>query len=61
MWKLYFEYKDGGKITVTGKGTITPELQAKYERRYGIADKAILQQYPKKDHMPVILWNSIQN
>ena len=51
MWKIFFEYKDGSKVTITGKKTVTEELLMKYWLRYGVvADTAIFQQYPKKKH-----------
>lgn len=61
MWKLYFDYGDGGRIILTGKGTITSQMKEKYMKRYGSAEKAILQQYPKKMNAPEILWDSAQN
>lgn len=61
MWKLYFEYSDGGKITVTGKGDITPQKKENYIKRYGSAQKAILQRYPKIKYAPEVLWDLSQN
>lgn len=56
MWKIFFNYKDKSKCTVTGKGIITPELAVKCIYRYGLhAAESIYQQYPKKDHEPVPL------
>lgn len=62
MWKIFFEYWDGGKITVTGKGkSITLDRAELYQRTYGVnADKATYQQYPKKDHKPVRLLEKIK-
>ena len=57
MWKIFFNYKDKSRCTVTGKGTITPGLAVKCLYRYGLyaAESIIYQQYPKKDHEPVPL------
>lgn len=56
MWKIFFTYSDKSRCTVTGKGTITPEIAVKCYYRYGLyATEAIYQQYPKKDHEPVPL------
>lgn len=62
MWKIFFEYSDGGKITVTGKGkSITLDRAELYHRTYGVgADKATYQQYPKKDNKPVELLEKIK-
>lgn len=57
MWKLYFQFSDGGKIIITGKGKgITQEQKEKYVKRYAVAYSAIYQEYPKKEHEPVKLW-----
>ena len=57
MWKIFFNYKDKSRCTVTGKGTITPGLAVKCLYRYGhyAAESIKYQQYPKKDHEPVPL------
>lgn len=61
MWKIFFTYRDKSKCTVTGKGTITPELAVKCFYRYGLhAAESIYQQYPKKDHDPVPLEEKIR-
>ena len=61
MWKIFFTYRDKSKCTVTGKGTITPELAVKCFYRYGLhAAESIYQQYPKKDHDPVPLEEKIK-
>lgn len=60
MWKIFFEYKDGSKVTITGKKTVTEELLMKYWLRYGVvADTAIFQQYPKKKHTPISIMDKI--
>lgn len=61
MWKIFFTYRDKSKCTVTGKGIITPEIAVKCYYQYGLhATEAIYQQYPKKDHEPVLLEEKIQ-
>lgn len=50
MWKIFFEYTDGSKCTVTGKHKDIPlRLAVKYHNEYGVhAKKAVYQKYPKK-------------
>lgn len=52
MWKIFFEYSDKSKMTLTGKTKeISDRLIEKYYREYGrTAASAKYQQYPKKDH-----------
>ena len=54
MWKIFFEYSDKSKLTLTGTTKeIKPRLIALYYQMYGRgAAKATYQQYPKKDHEP---------
>lgn len=54
MWKIFFKYSDGSKLTVTGKDkAISPRLIRKYFDDYGrMCESAIYQQYPKKDNGP---------
>lgn len=61
MWKIFFEYSDGSKCTLTGKHKdIPPRLAEKYHNQYGIhAAKSVYQQYPKKDYKPVNLSEKI--
>ena len=62
MWKIFFEYSDKSKCTLTGKHKEIPlELARKYYNQYGIrAEKAIYQQYPKKDNEPIDLLDKIE-
>lgn len=62
MWKIFFEYSDGSKCTVTGKHKdIPPRLAEKYYNQYGIhAEKSVYQQYPKKNHRPMDLTGKIR-
>ena len=49
MWKIFFEYSDGSKCTLTGKHKDIPlRLAIKYQSEYGVhACKSTYQQYPK--------------
>lgn len=62
MWKIFFEYEDGDKITLTGKAKDIPLwLAEKYQKRYGIhSTKATYQQYPKKCHESMTLLEKIE-
>lgn len=62
MWKIFFEYSDGSKCTVTGRHKdIPPRLAEKYYNQYGIhAEKSTYQQYPKKNHRPMGLFEKIR-
>lgn len=56
MWKIFFTYGDKSKLTLSHKGNITPDQALKYYIRYGlVADRAVFQQYPKKDHQEMTL------
>lgn len=61
MWKIFFEYSDHSKCTLTGKGKEIPlRLAVKYQNQYGIrAAASIYQQYPKKDNEPMDLIDKI--
>lgn len=61
MWKIFFEYDDRSKCTLTGKHKDIPlNLAIKYQNTYGIeAVKATYQQYPKKNHKPIQLIEKI--
>lgn len=53
MWKIFIEYEDKSKVTLTGKHKDIPlRLALKYHNEYvgGRICKATYQQYPKKDH-----------
>lgn len=57
MRKLIFEYLDGGKSIVTGKGKeATDEQRKKFSKSFVNAAVAIYQRYPKKEFEPVYLW-----
>ena len=58
MWKIFIEYDDKSKLTITGKHKDIPvELANKYYREYVKSSvcNATYQQYPKKDHKPMSL------
>lgn len=58
MWKLFFNYSDGSKVNLTGKGRgITKEMLDKYMDQYKDAESAIYQKYPKKKYLTVVLWS----
>ena len=61
MWKIFFEYNDNSKCTVTGKQKDIPlRLAVKYHKQYGFhATSAMYQQYPKKEHEPMSLVEKI--
>ena len=61
MWKIFFEYNDKSKCTLTGKHKDIPlDLAIKYYKRYGIHSvKSTYQQYPKKNHEPMELIEKI--
>ena len=53
MWKINFQYSDGGKIKVSNKGKITMEQAERYYRQYGIhSDGGFYQESPYKSHQP---------
>lgn len=62
MWKIFFEYSDKSKYTLTGKEKdISLKLARKYYNQYGIhAEKTIYQKYPKKNHNPIDLNKKIE-
>ena len=62
MWKIFFEYPDESKCTLTGKHKDIPlRLAVKYHSLYGVnACKSIYQQYPKKEHEPIELSKKIE-
>ena len=62
MWKIFIEYYDKSKLTLTGKHKDIPvELASKYYIEYVKSSvcNAIYQQYPKKDHEPMPLATKI--
>ena len=59
MIKLFIEYEDGGKLTVTCKKRTVASAYEKYGKRLS-AKRVVMQEYPKKNHEPVLLrgdWN----
>lgn len=62
MWKIFFEYSDKSKYTLIGREKdISLRLAREYYNQYGIhAERAIYQQYPKKDHKPIDLNKKIE-
>lgn len=53
MWKIDFQYSDGGRIKVSGKGRITLELAKKYYREYGLhSDGGFYRESPYKKNEP---------
>lgn len=62
MWKIFIEYDDKSKLTLTGKHKDIPEhLAKKYYREYvkSYVCNATYQQYPKKNHEPMSLASKI--
>ncbi len=63
MWKIFIEYQDKSKCTLTGKHKEIPlRLTKEYYNLYGVAraEKAIYQQYPKKDNKPMDFLDKIE-
>lgn len=60
MWKIFCEYSDGSKATLTGKGEIDLSLAVKYHNQFINADKVTYQQYPKKDNEAKPLYEVIE-
>lgn len=61
--KFFIEYDDKSRITLTGKQKdISLRLATKYHREYvnGRRCKAIYQQYPKKNHAAMDLFDKIE-
>lgn len=63
MWKIFIEYTDKSKLTLTGKHRDIPlQLAVKYYNQYA-ADrvcKAVYQRYPKKDFEAIGLFEKIE-
>lgn len=57
MWKIFFEYMDKSKITLTGKGSdISLRLAMKYNNLYNReAVRAEYQRYPKNKYAAIPL------
>lgn len=62
MWKIFIEYPDKSKLTLTGKHKDIPlRLAVKYYKRYASTIcKAVYQRYPKKDYEPIELYEKIE-
>lgn len=64
MWKIFVEYDDKSKVTLTGKhGDIPLELARKYYRDYvngRDCTRSEYQQYPKKNHPSMDLMDKIE-
>ncbi len=63
MWKIKIEYDDKSKLTLTGKHKDIPiGLAIKYHNKYidGKRCNAVYQQYPKKDHEKIDLFDKIE-
>lgn len=62
MWKIFFDYSDGSKLTLTGKQKDIPlRLAEKYNREYGRdAVSARYQRYPVKSNEQIPLWKKIE-
>lgn len=63
MWKIFIDYPDKSKLTLTGKHKDIPlRLVEKYYNQYA-ADrvcKTVYQRYPKKDYESVGLYEKIE-
>ena len=61
MWKIFVEYADKSKLTLTGKQKDIPfRLAVMYYNQYCLhATSAIYQQYPMKNHEAVSLADKI--
>ena len=63
MWKIKIEYYDKSKLILTGKHKDIPLcLALKYHNEYvaGRRCKAVYQQYPKKNHEEMDLFDKIE-
>lgn len=63
MWKIFIEYDDKSKLTLTGKQKDIPlRLATKYYQQYVSGNKctAVYQRYPKKDNEPISLLDKIE-
>lgn len=62
MWKIFFDYSDGSKLTVTGKQKDIPLFLAKkYNKQYGThAESARYQRYPVKNNNQISLSEKIE-
>lgn len=63
MWKIFIDYPDKSKVTLTGKHKDIPlRLAIKYYNDYATdrVGKAVYQQYPKKDFEAIGLFEKIE-
>lgn len=64
MWKIFIEYDDKSKITLTGKHKDIPlRLALEYSRRYTNSQSCIgakYQRYPKKNYPEMDLMDKIE-
>lgn len=63
MWKIFIEYDDKSKVTLTGRGKdISYHLAVRYHRLYVNNKKctAVYQQYPKSNHPSMSLLEKIE-
>lgn len=62
MWKIFIDYSDKSKLTLTGKHKDIPlRLAEKYYKRYATTIcNAVYQRYPKKDYAAVGLLEKIE-
>lgn len=63
MWKIFIDYPNKSKLTLTGKHKDIPlSLAEKYYNQYvaGRICKAMYQRYPKKDYPAVWLFEKIE-
>lgn len=63
MWKIFIDYPDKSKLTLTGKHKDIPLwLAEKYYNDYaaGRVCKAVYQRYPKKDFEAIGLFEKIE-
>ena len=64
MWKIFFAYEDGSKVTITGKHKDIPlELAVKYYNEYAaghVMRRCEYQQYPKNKYPAMYLMDKIE-
>lgn len=62
MWKIFIDYPDKSKLTLTGKHKDIPmRLAEKYYNDYANrVCKAVYQRYPKKDYETIGLFEKIE-
>lgn len=62
MWKIFIDYPDKSKLTLTGKHKDIPlRLAEKYYNEYAnTICKAVYQRYPKKGYAAVGLFEKIE-